>query len=129
MAPLGVELAGRTESAIRHFKENPQYLYAPAYTDHLTAIWERSDEMKETVDTFLEFAETQQKLQQPAGKSRADRIVKAMLFKKRNSAVQMASALGRSSRSGNEARPAKTLCCNQKCTRREPPSSKGFIKK
>jgi transcriptional regulator with XRE-family HTH domain len=54
LVPLAVELAGRMESVIRHFKENPQYLYAPDYTDHLTAIWERSGKMKETVDTVLE---------------------------------------------------------------------------
>jgi len=64
VVPVAVELAARTEAAIGHLNENKGHLFAPAYVDHLTTISDQAGEMKESVNTFLEFAETQQKLDQ-----------------------------------------------------------------
>jgi hypothetical protein len=63
IVPVAVELASGTEAAIGHLNENKGHLFAPAYGDHLSAISDRADEMKESVNTFLEFAETEQKLE------------------------------------------------------------------
>jgi len=60
---MTVELATGTEAAIEHLNENKGYLFAPAYAGHLSVISDRADEMKESVNTFLEFAETERKLE------------------------------------------------------------------
>jgi len=57
------QVAASTQAAILHLRENQNYLFAPEYTDHLTTIADRSEEMKETVDAFLEYEKTQLKLQ------------------------------------------------------------------
>jgi hypothetical protein len=59
---LAVQLASRTENAINHLNENRRYLFAPAYTEHLTAIADHADQMKQSVDVALELANTQDKL-------------------------------------------------------------------
>ena len=63
IVPVAVELATGTEAAIGHLNEDKGHLFAPAYSGHLSAISDRADEMKESVNTFLEFAETEQKLE------------------------------------------------------------------
>jgi hypothetical protein len=63
IVPGAAELASRTQAAIMHLNENRGYLFAPTYADHLSTIAEQADEMKTTVDTFLEYADTEQKLQ------------------------------------------------------------------
>jgi hypothetical protein len=62
IVPVAVQLASRTEAAINHLNENRGYLFAPVYTGHLNAIAEHSDQMKQSIDTFLELASTQEKL-------------------------------------------------------------------
>src|SRR4029077_18856822 len=57
------QVAANTEAAILHLRENQNYLFAPEYIDHLTAIADRSEDMKQTVDKFLDYGKTQQKLQ------------------------------------------------------------------
>jgi hypothetical protein len=62
IVPVAVQLASRTESAINHLKENRRHLFAPVYTDHVSAIAASADQMKQSVDVFLELASTQDKL-------------------------------------------------------------------
>src|SRR2546425_3349331 len=62
IVPVAVELATGTEAAIGHLNENRGHLFAPAYADDLSTISDRADEMKESVNTFLKIAETEQKL-------------------------------------------------------------------
>ncbi|MDQ2776630.1 MAG: hypothetical protein M3Y57_17185 [Acidobacteriota bacterium] len=62
IVPVAFNLAAHTESAIQHLNENRGYLYAPVYADHLTSISERSAELKTSVDAFLEFGDTSDKL-------------------------------------------------------------------
>ena len=58
-----VQVAASTQAAIVHLRENQNYLFAPEYTEHLTTIADRAEDMKQTVDKFLEYGKTQQKLQ------------------------------------------------------------------
>ncbi len=62
IVPVAANVAAHTESAIRHLNENRTYLYAPVYGEHLTSISERSNELKDSVDAFLEFGATSDKL-------------------------------------------------------------------
>jgi hypothetical protein len=62
MVPVAVQLASRTEDAINYLNDNRRHLFAPVYTDHLGTIVENADQMKESVDVFLEMASTQDKL-------------------------------------------------------------------
>jgi len=57
------QMANRTEAAIVHLRENQNRLFVQEYRDHLSTIADRSEMMKETVDKFLDFERTQQKLQ------------------------------------------------------------------
>lgn len=57
------QVAASTQAAILHLRENQSYLFVPEYTSHLTTIADRSEDMKQTVDKFLEYGKTQQKLQ------------------------------------------------------------------
>jgi hypothetical protein len=52
----------RTQAAILHLNENPNHLWAPSYTDHLKAISDRADRLKESVDLHFELAGTSDKL-------------------------------------------------------------------
>ena len=58
------QVAASTQAAIVHLRESRNYLFAPEYTDHLTTIADRSEDMKQTLDKFLDYRKTQQKLQQ-----------------------------------------------------------------
>lgn len=58
-----VQVAASTQAAIVHLRENRNYLFAPEYTGHLTTIADRSEDMKETVDKFLDYGKTLEKLQ------------------------------------------------------------------
>lgn len=62
IVPVAVQLASRTENAISHLNENRHHLFAPAYTDHLSAIATSAAQMKQSVDVFLDLANTQDKL-------------------------------------------------------------------
>lgn len=63
IVPVAVVLATRTQAAIEHLNENRGQLFAPTYADHLAVISDCAGEIKESVDNFLELAETQQKLE------------------------------------------------------------------
>jgi hypothetical protein len=58
------QVAASTEAAILHLKENRRWLFASEYRDHLTTIADRSADMKQTVDKFLDYEKAQQKFQQ-----------------------------------------------------------------
>jgi hypothetical protein len=71
ITPVAAQLASRTEAAINHLNENPRQLYAPVYTGHLGAIAEHADRMQESVDVFLDLANTQGKLDRLRGQATA----------------------------------------------------------
>ena len=58
------QVAASTQAAIAHLRENQDRLFVSEYRDHLTTIADRSEDMKQTVDKFLDYEKTQQKLQQ-----------------------------------------------------------------
>ncbi len=62
IVPVAANVAAHTEAAIQHLNENRSYLYAPVYADHLTSISDRSAELKDSVDAFLEYGDTSDKL-------------------------------------------------------------------
>ncbi|HZS54242.1 MAG TPA: hypothetical protein VFA65_07545 [Bryobacteraceae bacterium] len=62
IVPVAAEVADHTQSAILHLNENRGYLLAPVYADHLTSISESSVELKDSVDAFLEYGDTSEKL-------------------------------------------------------------------
>jgi hypothetical protein len=64
VVPIAAEVASHTQAAIEHLNENKGYLFAPAYKDHLDAIASGAEEMKASVDNFLEYTSTQQRLEQ-----------------------------------------------------------------
>lgn len=64
VVPIAAELASHTRAAIEHLNDNRNYLFAPAYNDHLMAIADGAEEMKRSLDNFLDYASTQQKLEQ-----------------------------------------------------------------
>jgi hypothetical protein len=62
IVPVAAQLAARTEAAIGHLNENRNHLFAPEYTDHLSTIADHSDQLKESVNVFLELATAHEKL-------------------------------------------------------------------
>ena len=62
IVPVAVQVASRTQDAINHLNEYQSRLFVPTYTEHLSAIYENADQMKESVDLYLQFASTQDKL-------------------------------------------------------------------
>ncbi|HEV2521389.1 MAG TPA: hypothetical protein VGT24_03330 [Candidatus Acidoferrales bacterium] len=59
------QVATSTQAAIIHLRENRDRLhFASEYREHLKTIDGRSEDMKQTVDKFLDYEGTQQKLQQ-----------------------------------------------------------------
>lgn len=63
MVPVAVELATRTQSAITHLNENQRFYFAESYQQHLDAISDRAVELKETISGFVDFGQTQQKME------------------------------------------------------------------
>ena len=61
------QVAASTQAAIDHLRENQNRLFVSEYRDHLTTIADRSGEMKETVDKFLDYEKAEQKSQQLKG--------------------------------------------------------------
>ena len=61
------QVAVSTQAALLHLRKNQTYLFVPEYTDHLTTIADRSEDMKQTIDKFLDYGKTQQKLQRFEG--------------------------------------------------------------
>ena len=62
ITPVAVELASRTQAAIEHLNGDGNYLFSPIYTDHLSTIAEHADTIQDSVSTYVEYGETQQKL-------------------------------------------------------------------
>jgi len=58
------QVAASTQAAILHLNKNQLWLFAPEYRDHLTTIADRSEDMAQTVDKFVDFERSQQKLLQ-----------------------------------------------------------------
>ena len=58
------QVAASTQAAIGHLRENQNRLFVSEYRDHLTTIADRSGDMKETVDKFLDYEKAQQKSEQ-----------------------------------------------------------------
>jgi hypothetical protein len=62
IVPVAEQLAARTQAAIVHLNESPRQLFAPSYKEHLSAIADHSDRMKQAVGVHLEMASTRDKL-------------------------------------------------------------------
>jgi hypothetical protein len=58
------QVAASTQAAIVHLRENKNRLFVSEYRDHLMTIADRSGDMKQTVDKFLDYEKAQQKFQQ-----------------------------------------------------------------
>ena len=56
-------VAASTQAAIIYLNENQGRNFVAEYRDHLLAIADSSEEMKQTVDKFLDYEKTQQKFQ------------------------------------------------------------------
>jgi hypothetical protein len=67
--PVAAELASRTEAAIGYLNENQGQLFVPAYTEHLGAIAGHADQMKQSVDVYLEWASAQDKMDKLRGQA------------------------------------------------------------
>ncbi len=63
VVPVAAEVASHTQAAIEHLNENRSYLFAPAYTDHLNAIAGGAEEMKASLDNFLDYGSAQGEMQ------------------------------------------------------------------
>jgi len=57
------EVATSTQAAILHLNEIRSHTFTSPYRDHLSTIVDRSEEMKLTVDTFLQYHAAKLKLQ------------------------------------------------------------------
>jgi len=57
------QVAASTQAAIVYLNENQGRHFVPEYRDHLTAIADSSEDMKQTVDKFLDYEKAQQKFQ------------------------------------------------------------------
>lgn len=53
------QVAASTQAAITYLRESQNRLFVPEYRDHLTTIASSSEEMKETVDKFLDYEKAQ----------------------------------------------------------------------
>jgi hypothetical protein len=60
--PVAARLASHIQAAIEHLNENKSLYFAPEYNSRLTEIADHANQMKETVHSYLEYAETQSKL-------------------------------------------------------------------
>lgn len=60
--PSAVQLAERTEAAIRHLNENRRTILAETYKDHVRAMTDHANQVKQAVDLHLEFQRTQNQL-------------------------------------------------------------------
>lgn len=58
------QVAASTQAAIVHLRENQNRLFVSEYRDHLMTIGDRSEDMKQAVDKFLDYEKAQQKFQQ-----------------------------------------------------------------
>jgi hypothetical protein len=63
VASHAVKVAASTQAAILLLRENRSSLFVPEYRDHLTIIADSSEDLKDTVDKFLDYDKTQQRFQ------------------------------------------------------------------
>ena len=61
--PVAMQLADHTEAAIQHLNEYQGRRFVPEYTERLTSIADHALDMKTTVDNFVNYGETQKKLE------------------------------------------------------------------
>ena len=57
------QVASGTQAAIVHLSANQNRLFVPEYRDQLTTVAERSEDMKQTVDKYLEYEKAQDMFQ------------------------------------------------------------------
>ena len=65
--PVALQLAKHTEAAILHLNENQNLRFVSEYRDRLTAISDHSSDLKNTIDRFVDYGETQRKLNRLEG--------------------------------------------------------------
>jgi hypothetical protein len=58
------QVAASTQAAILYLNENQRWLFVSEYRNHLKTITDRSADIKQTVDKFLDYEKAQQKFQQ-----------------------------------------------------------------
>jgi hypothetical protein len=56
------KVAASTQAAIVYLNENKGRYFVPEYRNHLTTIADSSDDMKQTVDKYLDYEKSQQKI-------------------------------------------------------------------
>jgi hypothetical protein len=64
VVPVAATIAASTEAAIEYLNDNQKVLWKTEYVDHLKTIADHADQLKESVDLYLEVAGTQDKLEQ-----------------------------------------------------------------
>jgi hypothetical protein len=64
MTAHGTQVAASTQAVIVHLCENGNRLFVSEHRDDLMTTEDRSEDMKQTVDQFLEYEKTQQRLRQ-----------------------------------------------------------------
>lgn len=57
------QMAASTQAAILYLNDNPGRLFVPEYQSHVAQIADSSQNMKQTVDQFLDYEKTQQRFQ------------------------------------------------------------------
>lgn len=60
--PIAAEVAERMNDAIQHLNDNPQYLWAPDYQEHLRTIPILSGQMYDLVDNQLKIVDARERL-------------------------------------------------------------------
>ena len=63
MTSHAAQVAASTQAAIVYLNENQGRHFVPEYRDHLTTIANSSTDLRDTVGKFLEYEQTQQKLE------------------------------------------------------------------
>jgi len=61
--PVALQVAKHTAAAIDHLNENQDLRTAPEYTDRLEAIADHAADLKSTLDNFVDYAKTQDRLE------------------------------------------------------------------
>lgn len=62
VVPVAAALAQRTEAVITHLRENPHAIRVAEYRDHVSAVWDHSEDMRQSVRDFLDYGETRDNL-------------------------------------------------------------------
>lgn len=63
VASHAAQVASSTQAAIVYLRGNQGRLFVPEYRDHLTTVAARSDDMKQTLDKYLEYDKAQDTFQ------------------------------------------------------------------